>query len=92
MVNVDTLEYFNVLICSLYYIVLDFPGGTRGKKKNKKQVANVGDIGDVDSTAGLKRSPGQGNDNTLECAEFGESHGFLPGEVHGQRSPAGYSP
>ena len=61
-------------------------------KKNKKQFASVGDIGDVGSTTGLKRSPGQGNDNTLECVEFGESHGFLSGEVHGQRSLAGYSP
>ena len=38
MVNVDTLEYFNALICSLYYIVLDFPGGTSGKKKTKNNL------------------------------------------------------
>ena len=58
----------------------------------RSQVANVGDIGDVGSTPELKRSPGEVNDNPLQCVEFGEFHGFLPGEFHGQRMMAGYSP
>ena len=68
---------------------MDFPGGTSSKKN---QVGNVGDIGDVGSIPGLKRSPGEGNDNPLHCVEFGEFHRFLPGEFQGQRSMAGYSP
>ena len=57
-----------------------FPGGTNGKEP----VANSGDITAVGSTPGLGRSPGGGHGNPLTA--------FLPGESHGQRSLAGYSP
>ena len=47
----------------------------------KNPPANARDVG---LTPGLGRSPGGGNGNPLQY--------FLPGESHGQRSPAGYSP
>ena len=46
----------------------------------KNPPANAGDAG---LTPGWGRSPGEGNGNPLQ---------FLPGESHGLRSPAGYSP
>ena len=55
----------------------DFPGGTDGK-------ASVYNAGDPGSIPGLGRSPGEGNGNPTPV--------FLPGEFHGQRSLAGYSP
>ena len=45
--------------------------------------ANVGDIREAASIPGLGRFPGGGHGNPLI---------FLPGESHGQRSLAGYSP
>ena len=47
----------------------------------KNLLANAGDTGSI---PGSGRSPGEGNGNTTP--------GFLPGESHGQRSLAGYSP
>jgi len=41
-----------------------------------------GDIKDTSSIPGLGRSPGEEHDNPLQ----------LPGESHGQKSLAGYSP
>ena len=49
----------------------------------KNPPANAGDTGDEDLIPGLERSPGGGNVNPPV---------FLPGESHGQRSLAGYSP
>ena len=46
--------------------------------------ANAGDIRDVGSFPGSGRSPGGGHGNPFQL--------FLPGESHGQRSLAGYSP
>ena len=54
------------------------PGGSAGKEST----CNVGHLGLI---PGLGRSPGGGHGNT-SC------HLFLPGESHGQRSLAGYSP
>ena len=48
----------------------------------KNPPANAGDIRDADSILCSGRSPGGGNGNPV----------FLPGESHGQRSPAGYGP
>ena len=59
---------------------MGFPGGL----VVKKLPANEGDIRDAGSMPGLGRSPGGGARQTT--AEF------LPGESHGQRSLAGYSP
>ena len=44
--------------------------------------ANAGDVRDTGLIPGFGRSPGEGHGNP----------GFLPGESHGQRSLAGYSP
>ena len=56
---------------------LGFPGGSDGKES----VCNVGDLGLI---LGMGRSPGGGHGNPLQY--------FLPGESHGQRSWASYSP
>ena len=45
--------------------------------------ANAGDLRDVGSIPGSGRSPGGGHGNPPV---------FLPGESHGQRSQAGFSP
>ena len=50
----------------------------------KNLFANSGDIREAGSTPGLGRSTGGGHGNPLTA--------FLPGESHGQRSLAGYSP
>ena len=49
----------------------------------KNPPANAGDIRDVGSIPGSWRFPEGGHDNPFQ---------FLPGESHGQRSLAGYSP
>ena len=54
---------------------MGFPGGSDGKE-------SACDAGDVGLNPGLGRSPGEGWQPTPV---------FLPGEFHGQRSPAGYS-
>ena len=51
----------------------------------KNPPANAGYARNVGLTPGLGRSPGGGHGNPL-CPVF------LPGEFHGQRSLAGYSP
>ena len=55
---------------------LGFPGGSNSKESACK-------AGDPCSILGSGRSPGVGNGNPLA---------FLPGEFHGQRSLAVYSP
>ena len=49
----------------------------------KNPPANTEDLGEAGSIPGSGRSPGRGNGNPLQ---------YLPGESHGQRSLAGYSP
>ena len=49
----------------------------------KNPPANAGDTQHVGSSPGSGRSPGGGNGNPFW---------YLPGESHGQRSLAGYSP
>ena len=56
---------------------LDCPGGSDGKD-------SAGNAEDPGSIPGLGRSPGEGNDKPTPVS--------LPGEFHGQRSLAGYSP
>ena len=51
----------------------------------KNLPANSGNTRDVGFIPGSGRSPGVGNGNPLTPV-------FLPGELHGQRSLAGYSP
>ena len=50
----------------------------------KNLPANAGNVRGVGSIPGSGRSPGVGNDNSLQYTCLGESHG--------QRSVAGYSP
>ena len=50
----------------------------------KNPPANAGDVRDVSSIPELGRSPGEGHRRSTPV--------FLPGESHGQRSLAGYSP
>ena len=57
---------------------LGFPGGSHGKKN---QPANAGDVGSI---PGLGRFPWK--------RKWLPTPIFLPGESHGQRSLAGYSP
>ena len=45
---------------------------------------NAGDIKDMGLIPGFRQSPGEGNGYPLPV--------FLPGESHGQRKLAGYSP
>ena len=54
-----------------------FPGGSDGKES----ACNVGDLGSI---LGLRRFPGDGKDYPTPV--------FWPGEFHGQRSLAGYTP
>ena len=49
----------------------------------KNLPAKAGDVRDMGSIPGSGRSPGGGHGNPLV---------FLPGERHGQRGLAGYSP
>ena len=56
---------------------MGFPGGSDGEESS----CNEGDLGSI---PGMGRSSGEGNGTTLPI--------FLPGEFHGQRSLAGYSP
>ena len=59
--------------------LVGFPGST----VVKKPPASVGDARDLGLIPGLGRSPGEGNDNSLQ---------FLAWKSHEQRSLAGYSP
>ena len=57
-------------------LLCGFPGGSDGKES----ACNVGDLG---STPGSRRCPEGGHEPTPV---------FLPGESHGPKSLAGYSP
>ena len=76
-----SLQVYNtgIQLIHTHRSILGFPGGLGGKES----ACNVGDLGLI---PGLKRSPGEGNGNPLQYSLF------LPGEFHGQRSLAGYSP
>ena len=54
--------------------------GFTGGSESKESTCNAGDLGLI---PGLRRYSGEGNGNPPV---------FLPGESHGQRSLAGYSP
>ena len=56
-------------------------GGFPSSSDGKESVCNAGDPGLIPDSG---RYPREGNCNPLPV--------FLPGESHGQRSPAGYSP
>ena len=58
--------------------------GFQGGSVVNNSFANAGDTGDLNSILGSRKSPGEGNSNSLEY--------FLPGKFHGQRSLVGYSP
>ena len=58
--------------------LLGFSGGSDGKE-------SASNVGDLDSIPGLGRSPGEGMATHSTPV-------FLPGESHGQRSLACYSP
>ena len=62
---------------SKLFRVSSFPGGS----EDKVSACNAGDPGSI---PGLGKSPGEGNGDPIPV--------FLPGESHGQRSLAGYSP
>ena len=57
---------------------MGFPGSSDGKES----ACSAGDLGLI---PGSGKSPGEGNGNSIQCS-------FLPGEFHGQKSLAGYSP
>ena len=57
---------------------MGFPGGASGKEPP----ATAEDMRVMDSIPGFKRSPRKGQPTLV----------FLPGESHGQRNLAGYSP
>ena len=62
---------------NMYIIIyMLFPGSS----DSKESACNAGDAGSI---PGLGRSPGEGHGNPLQ---------YLPGESHGQRCLAGYSP
>ena len=58
----------------------------------KNLPANTGDVRDVSSVPGLGRSPGGGHGTSLGMMPVLMAPIFFPGESHGQRSLAGYSP
>ena len=59
-------------------VLVGFPGGSAGKEST----CNAGDLGSIPK---LGIGPGEGNGYLSTLV-------FLPGESHGQRSLAGYSP
>ena len=63
----------------MYSFCEGFPSGLM----EKNLPTNAGDAGDANPIPELGRPPGERN---------GLAPVFLPAKVHGQRSPAGYSP
>ena len=55
--------------------------GFSGDSDSRESAYNAGDLGSI---PGFRRSPGRGHDNPYPV--------FLPGEFHGWRSLADYSP
>ena len=66
-----------VCVCVCVCVYRGFPGSSDGKES----ACNAGDLASIPE---LGRSLGEGNGNPLQL--------FLPGEFHGQRSLADYSP
>ena len=64
-------------MCVCVCVYRGFPGSSDGKES----ACNAGDLASIPE---LGRSLGEGNGNPLQL--------FLPGEFHGQRSLANYSP
>ena len=62
--------------------MISFMGGQGASQVVKNSLAKAGDVRDERSILGSGRTPGGGHGNPPV---------FLPGEHHGQRSPAGYS-
>ena len=85
-IYVHTYIFMSYLyICNIYtYIFMCIYTHIRASQVKHPPVC-IGDVRDAGSVPGLGRSPGEGNGNPLPLA-------FLPGESHGQRSRAGYSP
>ena len=71
------LGFHHILLYYIYYMYFIFPGGSDGKES----ACNAGDLGSIPVSG---RSPGEGKWQSTPL--------FLPGELHGQRSFAGYSP
>ena len=61
-------------------LTLGFPDGSSGKES----ACSAGEAGDAGSIFGLRRFPGEGHGQPTPV--------FLPGEIYGQESLAGYSP
>ena len=74
-----------IMYCDRVRNVQGFPGGSDGKE-------SVQNAGDLDSIPGLGRSPGEGSGYPLQYSCLENTPVFIPGEFHGQRSLAGYSP
>ena len=53
------------------YNATNFSGGTIGKKKKKKLLANTGDIRDTGLMPGSGRYPGEGNGSPLQYSCLG---------------------
>ena len=77
----------NECICvCIYTCTRGFPGGSDGKES----ACNARDLG---LSPGLERSPREGNGYPLQYSTFFcPTPVFLPGDFHGQKSLAGYSP
>ena len=73
------------MYCDRVRNVEAFHGGSDGKE-------SVRNVGDLDSIPGFGRSPGEGNGYPLQYFCLENTPVFIPGEFHGQRSLAGYSP
>ena len=74
MVDLQNLAVAKVIQLYVYIYIWGFPDGASGKKNSP---ANAGDARDVGLIPGLGRSPGGGNDNTLQyyCLENSMARG-----------------
>ena len=75
--KVSVLETNKEMLKLILASVMGFPGGS----DNKESTCNARDLGSI---LGLGRSPGRGHGNPLQYSCLGN--------LHGQRSLAGYSP
>ena len=76
-----TKEWIKKMLCVCIHT---YTYGCSGGSVSKESACNTRDIKDMASIPGSGRSPGEGSGNPAPV--------FLPGESHGQRSLAGYSP
>ena len=77
IVSLSFKNCFEPLQIDWFTVNYGFPGSSVGKES----ACNAGDPGSI---PGWGRSPGEGNGNPPQY--------FFPGESHGQKSLAGYSP